>query len=261
MKKVKALSIAQLKHEFEYIQRNLKRSNLLNFKRTTFKPKLTLEVPVSVPAASSIAADVSVSAVSTPTADVSIFELPIPTSGSIGVSTCVTKATTISIPDPPPPTTPTEIPHTTSPRESLGASIHGPESQEDSTTVAASESDGDPSPYAPYDGWEMVPTPFGSIHAYYDMEEHTKHFTSLRELLHMVEKNDLRKLLGDVDKFFQRQEPETFALILWGDLRVLFQSLADEDAHAFWRDQESWRIRSWHLYPCAHVYVLETMDG
>nr|GEZ87592.1 uncharacterized mitochondrial protein AtMg00810-like [Tanacetum cinerariifolium] len=159
------------------------------------------QVPASVPATSSIAADVSVSAVSTTTADVSVSELPIP------------------------------------PRESLGASTHGAESQEDSTTVAftsgvshatpsssrrrhkqiakkrvtpivdvadvnlikfdsARESDGDPSPYAPYAGWEMVPTPFGSIHAYYDIEEHTKHFTSFRELLHMVEKNDLRKLLG-----------------------------------------------------------------
>nr|GEU60376.1 xylulose kinase-1 [Tanacetum cinerariifolium] len=38
-------------------------------------------------------------------------------------------------------------------------------------------------------------------------------------------------------------------------------SLADEDAHAFWRDQESWRIRSWRLYPHAHVYVLEIVDG
>nr|GFB28412.1 hypothetical protein [Tanacetum cinerariifolium] len=46
-----------------------------------------------------------------------------------------------------------------------------------------------------------------------------------------------------------------------GDLRVLFQSLADEDAHAFWRDQESWHICSWRLYPRAHVHVLDTMDG
>nr|GFA80319.1 hypothetical protein [Tanacetum cinerariifolium] len=123
---------------------------------------------VSVPGAPSIAADVSVSAVSTTTADVSAApalpaELPIQTSGSVGVLTGVTEATTTSIPDPPLPTTPTEIPYTTSPRESLGASTHGVESQED-----ASESDGDPSPYAPYAGWEM------------------------------------------------RQEPETFALILWG---------------------------------------------
>nr|GFD33496.1 hypothetical protein [Tanacetum cinerariifolium] len=119
---------------------------------------------------------------------------------------------------------------------------------------SASESDDDPSPYAPYAGWEIVPTPFGSIHAYYDMEEHTKHFTSLCELLHMVKKNDLRRLLGDVDKFYQTQEPKTFALILRGYLRVLFQSLADEDAHAFWRDQESWHIRSWRLYHRPHVH-------
>nr|GEW02758.1 integrase, catalytic region, zinc finger, CCHC-type, peptidase aspartic, catalytic [Tanacetum cinerariifolium] len=108
---------------------------------------------------------------------------------------------------------------------------------------------------------EMVPSPLGSIHAYYDMEEHTKHFTSLRELLHMVEKNDLRKLLGAVANLYQREEPNTFALILWGDLRVLFQSLNDEDAHAFWRNQDSWRIRSWRLYPRAQVHVLETMEG
>nr|GFC12771.1 hypothetical protein [Tanacetum cinerariifolium] len=71
--------------------RNLERSTLLNFKRTTFRPKPTLEapstkrarqgvpqavhiaslqVPTSVPAAPSIAADVTVSIVSITTADV-----------------------------------------------------------------------------------------------------------------------------------------------------------------------------------------------
>nr|GEW51075.1 hypothetical protein [Tanacetum cinerariifolium] len=126
---------------------------------------------------------------------------------------------------------------------------------------SASDSDDDPLPYTPYADWEMVPTPLGFIHAYYDMEGHTKHFTSLREILHMVEKNDLRKLLGAVDNFYQRHEPDTFALILCGDLRVLFQSLADEDAHAFWHNQDSWRIRSWRLNPRAQVHVLETVDG
>nr|GFB45279.1 hypothetical protein [Tanacetum cinerariifolium] len=77
---------------------------------------------------------------------------------------------------------------------------------------SASESDDDPLPYASYAGWEMVPTPLGSIHAYYDMEEHTKHFTSICELLHMMEKNDLRKLLGTVANLYQREEPDTFAL-------------------------------------------------
>nr|GEX16672.1 hypothetical protein [Tanacetum cinerariifolium] len=85
---------------------------------------------------------------------------------------------------------------------------------------STSDSDDDPLPYAPYAGWEMVPSPLGSIHAYYDMEGHTKHFTYLRELLHMVEKNDLQKLLVTVDNLYQREEPDTFALLLWGDLHV-----------------------------------------
>nr|GEU66015.1 retrovirus-related Pol polyprotein from transposon TNT 1-94 [Tanacetum cinerariifolium] len=64
---------------------------------------------------------------------------------------------------------------------------------------SASDSDDDPFPYAPFAGWEMVPSLLGSVHAYYDMEEHTKHFTSLHELLHMVDKDDLKKLLETLD--------------------------------------------------------------
>nr|GEW57967.1 retrovirus-related Pol polyprotein from transposon TNT 1-94 [Tanacetum cinerariifolium] len=58
-----------------------------------------------------------------------------------------------------------------------------------------------------------------------------------------------------------REDPDTFALLLWGDLHVLFQSLDDEDAHDFWRNQDSWRIRSLRLYPRAQVHSLETVDG
>nr|GEX43623.1 JmjC domain-containing protein [Tanacetum cinerariifolium] len=160
MKQVKALSLAQLKHEFEYIQRTLERSNLLNFKRTTFRPTPTLEapfakrarqwvpqdvhvassqVPAGVSAASSIAADVSVLAASSIAADVSVSAVP-----------------------------------------------------------------------SVYADTEYMLMSLG----------HTKHFTSLRELLHMVEKNDLRKLMGDVDNLYEKEEPDIFALILWGDLRV-----------------------------------------
>nr|GEZ49955.1 retrovirus-related Pol polyprotein from transposon TNT 1-94 [Tanacetum cinerariifolium] len=58
MKQVKALSIAQLKHEFEYIQRTLERSNLLNFKRTTFRPTPTLEAPSAKRARQGVPQDV-----------------------------------------------------------------------------------------------------------------------------------------------------------------------------------------------------------
>nr|GFC28938.1 hypothetical protein [Tanacetum cinerariifolium] len=69
------------------------------------------------------------------------------------------------------------------------------------------------------------------------------------------------KLLGAVDELYQKEESDTFSLFLWGDLHVLFQSLDDADALDFGRNQDSWRIRSWRLYPRAQVYVLETVDG
>nr|GEV33868.1 copia protein [Tanacetum cinerariifolium] len=77
-----------------------------------------------------------------------------------------------------------------------------------------SDDDDDPLPYARYAGWEMVPSPLGSVHAYHDMAGHTKHFTTLRELLYLVEKTDLQKLLGAVDELYQKEEPDTFALLL-----------------------------------------------
>nr|GEY02733.1 hypothetical protein [Tanacetum cinerariifolium] len=65
-----------------------------------------------------------------------------------------------------------------------------------------SDSDDDPLPYAPYASWEMVPSLLGSIHAYHDIAGHTKHITTLCELLYMVEKTDLQKLLGAVDELY-----------------------------------------------------------
>nr|GEX31928.1 putative ribonuclease H-like domain-containing protein [Tanacetum cinerariifolium] len=233
MKQVKVLSITQLKHEFEYIQWNLERSNLLNFKRITFRPTPTLEaptakrarqgvpqvpvdssqVPASVLAAPSIAADISVYAVSTTTADVS----PAPTLLAESVAEVHDENQTTSE-QVSAEYTSTNVAFTS------GVSHATPSSSRKRRKHIAKKR---VTPIVD----EILPTPFGSIHAYYDMEEHTKHFTSLRELLHMVEKNDLRRLLGDVDKFYQRLEPETFGLIFW------------------------------RVYPRPHVHVLETVDG
>nr|GEU74838.1 retrovirus-related Pol polyprotein from transposon TNT 1-94 [Tanacetum cinerariifolium] len=295
MKQVKALSLSQLKHEFEYIQRTLERSNLPNFKRTSFRPTLLLEAPsakrarqgvpqdvhaassqvlVSDPAVPSVAAAVSVLAAPSVAADVSIHAvLPDPAVGSAHVDTKI-HADESNPDDTPTAFEQVSTEHTVAAstpsslctrRKHLAKKRVTPivDIADDALIKfdSASDSDDHPLPYVPYASWEMVPSPLGSIHAYYDMKGHTKHFTSLRKLLHMMEKNDLRKLLGAVDNLYQREEPDTFALFLWGDLHVLFQSLDDEDARDFWRNQDSWRIRSWRLYPRAQVHVLETVDG
>nr|GEZ56870.1 hypothetical protein [Tanacetum cinerariifolium] len=330
---VKALSLAPLKHKFEYIQRTLERSNLLNFKRTTFRPTPSLEAPsakrdrkevpqdvhdaslqvlasvlaapstaaaVSVPAAPSTAAAVSVSTTLsihadteqiakkrvTPIVDVADDALikfdsasdsdddPFPYA-PFNMLSLADKAI-FSGADNCPPMLEKDMYDSWRSRMGLymfnrqhGRMIlklveHGPllwpTIEEDGVTrlkilksAKAIQADCDvkatniilqalpPEIYALVSNhkvakdlweriqmlmqgtWEMVPSPLGSIHAYYDMEEHTKHFTSLRELLHMMEKNDLRKLLGAVENFYQREDPDTFALILWGDLRRMLK--------------------------------------
>nr|GFB60181.1 hypothetical protein [Tanacetum cinerariifolium] len=225
IKKVKALSIAQLQHELEYIQRHLERSNLLNFRRFTFRPQPTLDapsakranqgvpqvpaassqVPASIPAAPSFAADVSVSAATTlevPAAESCLADTPT-ASAHIFVEHYVAAST--------PSSSRKRRKHIAKKRVTLIVDI-----ADDALIKFDSDSgsDDDPLPYTSYAGWEMVPSPLGSIQAYYDMVGHTKHFTSLHELLHMVEKTGLQKSLGAVDNLYQREDPDTFSLIL-----------------------------------------------
>nr|GEV05363.1 hypothetical protein [Tanacetum cinerariifolium] len=208
-------------------------------KRFTFRPKPTLDdpsakranqgvpqvptassqVPASVPAAPSFAADVSVSAATTsevPAAESRPADTP-----TISMHVFVEPYVAASTPS----SSRKHRKHIPKKRVTPIVDI-----ADDALIKFDSDSgsDDDPLPYAPYAGWAMVPSPLGSVHAYSDMAGHTKHFTSLRELLHMVEKTNLQKLLGAVDNLYQREDPDTFALLLWGDL---------------------------------HVYILETVDG
>nr|GEZ58011.1 putative reverse transcriptase, RNA-dependent DNA polymerase [Tanacetum cinerariifolium] len=230
--------------------------------RTYFRPTPTLEapsakrarqeVPQDVHAASSqVSASVPAAAVSVPAAPSTVAAVSIPITVSVSAAPSVHADTAVDADESRLDDTQTASEHVSTTHtvaESTPSSSRTRRKQIAKKRVtpivdvvddalikfdSASDSDDDPLPYVPYVGWEMVPSPLGSIHAYYDMEGHTKHFTSLRELLHMVEK----MILGNC----------------W--------SLADADAHAFWRNQDSWRIRSWRLYPRAQFHVLETVDG
>ncbi|GJX43086.1 hypothetical protein Tco_0259762, partial [Tanacetum coccineum] len=68
---------------------------------------------------------------------------------------------------------------------------------------SGSESDSDLVPWAAIAAWEVLSTPLGEINALYRIDGVTKHFTTLREILHMVDRQDLMKLYGIVDKFYQ----------------------------------------------------------
>nr|GFA88229.1 JmjC domain-containing protein [Tanacetum cinerariifolium] len=224
IKKVKALSIAQLRLEFEYIQQHLERSNLLNFRRSAFRPKPTLDtpfakrahqgvpqvsaassqVPAGVPAVPSFLADVLVhAATSSAPADISIpavspahVAASVPTKTVIHTAESTEHVSTASehVSTAPTVAAPTPSSSRTRRKHIAKKQVTPIVDMADAVMIkfdSDSDSDADPLPYAPYAGWEMVPSLLGSVHAYHDMAGNTKHFTTLRELLYMVEKNDL----------------------------------------------------------------------
>nr|GEX59261.1 JmjC domain-containing protein [Tanacetum cinerariifolium] len=273
IKKVKTLSIDQLRQVFKYIQRHLERSNLLNFRCSTFRPKPTLDAPpvkranqeapqvpavstqdpAGVPAAPSIPVDPSLPAASSsdPAA------IPVPAVSIAHAAVFVPAKPMVhsaeSYMDDPltAPEHGSSEPTVAAPTQSSSRNRRKHIAKKRVTPIvdvadaamikfeSDSNSDDDPLPYTPYAGWEMVPSPLCSIHAYHNMAGHTKHFTTLREILHMMERTDLQRLLGAVDALYQSEEPNTFALLLWGDLHVLFQSLDDTNALHFWLQEQT----------------------
>nr|GEY56289.1 hypothetical protein [Tanacetum cinerariifolium] len=63
-------------------------------------------------------------------------------------------------------------------------------------------------------GWELLSTPLGDINALYRIDGSTKHFATLRQILHMVDRQDLMKLYGLVEeRVFVSGTKESWALL------------------------------------------------
>nr|GEV64374.1 reverse transcriptase domain-containing protein [Tanacetum cinerariifolium] len=81
-------------------------------------------------------------------------------------------------------------------------------------------------------GWEVISTPLGDINALYRIDQSTKHFTTLRQILHTVDRQDPVKLYGLVFQYYKNHHVAGARLIL-----------------------------SWRLYTLSNVHVLETISG
>ncbi|GKD41952.1 hypothetical protein Tco_1266597 [Tanacetum coccineum] len=136
----------------------------------------------------------------------------------------------------------------------------------DDTTFIKVVSDEDSTDEAPIlwsalAGWEVISTPLGEINALYRLDQSTKHFTTLKEILHMVDRQDLLKLYGMVVTYYENHVVAGAGLMLWGDLQVLIDSQEGGKGSSVWNHQSLWQIRSWRLYTLSNVYVLETVYG
>nr|GEW79845.1 ribonuclease H-like domain, reverse transcriptase, RNA-dependent DNA polymerase [Tanacetum cinerariifolium] len=63
-------------------------------------------------------------------------------------------------------------------------------------------------------GWEVITTPLRDINALYRMDRSTTHFTTLKEILYMVDRLDLMTLYGFVVKYYENH-PVAGAGLIW----------------------------------------------
>ncbi|GJV87692.1 hypothetical protein Tco_1531630 [Tanacetum coccineum] len=68
---------------------------------------------------------------------------------------------------------------------------------------------------------------------------------------------DLIEIHSLVMKKFETTPPEGIDLILWGDLRTMFESKEDDE---LWKNQEEWKLQSWIFYENYRVHVLRLED-
>ncbi|GJR23514.1 hypothetical protein Tco_0972041 [Tanacetum coccineum] len=72
--------------------------------------------------------------------------------------------------------------------------------------------------------WEVIPTGLGDVNALYFTDQTSKFFTHLREILHLIDRQDLSKLYGMVVKHYEVNPLTGNGLILWELLGVSFLS-------------------------------------
>nr|GFA43002.1 hypothetical protein [Tanacetum cinerariifolium] len=79
--------------------------------------------------------------------------------------------------------------------------------------------------------------------------------------VHLLGWQTLIRLYEFVDALSKKQPLDGLALSLWGDLKIMLDTLEVDFSSPVWQDQHKWRVRSWKLYNFPGVHVLELEDG
>nr|GEU92697.1 ribonuclease H-like domain-containing protein [Tanacetum cinerariifolium] len=78
------------------------------------------------------------------------------------------------------------------------------------------------------------------------------------EMVTRFNRMDLEELYNIVMQRFEITSLEGVDLVLWGDLRTMFEEIADDD---LWKNQEEWILKSWNFYENCEVHTLTFEDG
>ncbi|GKE31766.1 hypothetical protein Tco_1451088 [Tanacetum coccineum] len=81
---------------------------------------------------------------------------------------------------------------------------------------------------------------------------------TISEMFKLFYRMDLVEIHSLVMKRFETTPLEGIDLLLWGDLRIMFESKEDDE---LWKNQEEWKLQSWIFYENYGVHVLRLEDG
>nr|GEV54229.1 hypothetical protein [Tanacetum cinerariifolium] len=100
---------------------------------------------------------------------------------------------------------------------------------------------------------EVIPTPLGNINALYRIDGSTKHFATLRQILHMVDRQDLVKLYGLVVQYYENlpdadsKDLSRVGSITFFDSQPNSQQLDNEDLKQIHPDDLVEMDSRWHM--------------
>ncbi|GJT57779.1 hypothetical protein Tco_0992833 [Tanacetum coccineum] len=102
---------------------------------------------------------------------------------------------------------------------------------------------------------------YGVPHDYYRVfraNGSSRYIKTFTEMVSRFDRLDFIELHSLVMQRFSTTTPEGIDLVLWGDLRIMFEETADDD---IWKNQEKWIIKSWTFYENCGVHILALEDG
>ncbi|GKC60211.1 hypothetical protein Tco_1087809 [Tanacetum coccineum] len=88
--------------------------------------------------------------------------------------------------------------------------------------------------------------------------ESSRWIKTFSEMVTMFDRLDIEELYNLVMQRFESTTPEGVDLVLWGDLRTMFDVNTEDE---LWQNQERWNLKSWNFYTNCRVHILTLEDG